>query len=104
MWLKAMASRPTSSAERSAHPLAVVAAGHRGRRPFHLPQRRRHPPGEELHHQQRDDRRDAGAEQRRKLSCQPDLVDGERDDHRGDDDDAELDLDRAQRLSGFTVS
>ena len=81
------------------HLAAVLPAGHRGRDGGHLAQRLRRAAGERMHARQRERDAGAGADDRRQ--AQPAHGDDRRHRRhpdRRDDDDAELELQRRQRL------
>ena len=77
-------------------PPGVVAACHRAGGRHHLPQRRGHPVRQHLDDRERERCRREAADQRREAEplAEPDDADG--DEHRGDDHDAELELDRVE--------
>ena len=77
-------------------PPGVVAPCHRAGGGHHLTQRRSHPVRQHLDDRERECRRREAADQRGEAEAlaEPDDADG--DEHRGDDHDAELELDRVE--------
>jgi hypothetical protein len=78
--------------------LRVVTARHRPRRGDHLPERVRHPVGEELHHRERERGRDERRDEGRQAELAAERHDRDRHADRSHDDDSELELDRAEEV------
>jgi hypothetical protein len=80
------------------HALAVLAARHRRRGARHLAQRRGQAARDDLHDGEREDDRHDGAEAQRQAQAGADEQRGQRHADRGDDDDPQLELDRADAV------
>ena len=77
---------------------AVVAAGHRLGGSHHLPERERHSVGEQLHQGERERGGDDASDEEGEPDAVTDPDGGDAHRNGGDDDDAELELDRAEKV------